>query len=107
MFMGLKNTAVLAVILGLALAGVERAIAATTITAVTGGSAISATNAGSSWTTLTGPVLTESTSGAIGGGTGGQTGTIIFTAPSGFAFNTSATVTVKVNGGSTASRNIN
>jgi hypothetical protein len=100
--MGLKNTAVLAVIWVLALAGAQRVFSATTtITAVTGGSAISATNAVSAWTTLTGPVLTESSSGAIG------TGTIILTAPSGFAFNTSATVTVKVNGGSTASRNIN
>jgi hypothetical protein len=81
---------------------VGAAQARVTITAAIGGSAISADTAASSWTTLTGPIAVESNNtGAVG------TGTIILTAPSGFAFNTSAAVSVKVTGGSTASYNIN
>ena len=87
------------------LAGVSRAVAAqatVTITAATGGSAISADGAAGSWTTLTGPIAVESSNiGGIG------TGTIILTVPSGFVFNTNAAVTVKVTGGSTAANNIN
>ena len=83
----------------------NQAIAASeTLTAATGGSAISADNATSgTWTTLTGPTLAEGAVGDIG------TGTIILTAPSGFVFNTGGTApTVLLTTGSgTSSRNIN
>jgi hypothetical protein len=95
------NIATLLCISFAALAGLGQAFAATTITAVTGGSAISATNTGGAWTTLTGPALTESAIGAIG------TGTIILSAPSGFQFNTAVTVTARVNGSSRSSDNLN
>jgi hypothetical protein len=54
-----------------------------TVTGATGGSAISADNAGGSFTALTGPALTESAPGLIG------TGTVVLNAPSGFAFDAS------------------
>lgn len=72
-----------------------------TITAATGGSAISSDTTSASggtgaYTTLTGPVLTETAAGQIG------TGTIILTAPSGFEFNTAAnSVTGTVSGAGT------
>ena len=66
------------------------------LTAATGGSAISADTAAGSWTTLTGPVATESGGAGLIG-----TGTIILTAPTGFQFNPGASVKVMVNGGST------
>src|ERR1043165_9440374 len=56
-----------------------------TVTAATGGSAISADTTGGTWTTLTGPVLTESSSADI------HAGTIILTAPNGFLFNAGVT----------------
>ncbi len=56
-----------------------------TVTPATGGGAISASTAGGAYTTLTGPVLTESDAGAI------QTGTIILNAPAGFEFDTGGT----------------
>ena len=63
------------------------AIATVSVTAATGGSAISVdktTAAGGSgaYTALTGPVITENTTGAIGNGT------IVLTLPGGFEFNT-------------------
>src|SRR5205823_456626 len=64
--------------------------AAVSITAATGGSAISADNTGGTWTTLTGPVLDESAGKEIG------TGTIVLNAPSGFVFDTASTVTATV-----------
>jgi hypothetical protein len=106
--MRVKDAILVILAMVFALAGAPEVLGATTtITSVSGGSSISATNAGGAWTTLTGPVLTESSYGAIGGRSGGSTGTIILAAPSGFQFNTSATVTVKVNGSSTSSYNIN
>ena len=72
-----------------------------TVTAATGGSAISADTTGGTWTTLTGPVLTESSSADI------HAGTIILTAPNGFLFNAGVTVTVQVSGSTTASQNVN
>ncbi len=53
-----------------------------TVTPATGGGAISASTAGGAYTTLTGPVITESDAGAI------LTGTIVLNAPSGFQFDT-------------------
>jgi len=65
------------------------------VTGATGGEAISASTAGGSWTTLTGPVLTE-TFARDAGGPG--LGTIILTAPAGFEFNPASVVTVLING---------
>jgi hypothetical protein len=65
-----------------------------TVTPATGGTTISADNTGSAtWTTLTGPVITETTPNQI------QLGTIVLNAPSGFVFNTGATVTATVTTG--------
>ncbi|MBI3756692.1 MAG: hypothetical protein HY267_01820, partial [Deltaproteobacteria bacterium] len=73
-----------------------------TITPASGGGAIPANTAGGTYTTLTDPILTENSAGAIG------TGTIILTVPSGFQFDTGGTApTVKVTGGATAGHNIN
>jgi hypothetical protein len=77
-----------------------------TVTAATGGSAISAdtntTNGTTTWTSLTGPVYTESALGNVG------TGTIILNAPTGFVFDTGGVApTVQLTGGPTAARNIN
>lgn len=65
------------------------------VTGATGGEAISADTAGGTWTTLTGPILTETFARDTGGP---GLGTIILTAPAGFEFNPSAAVTVLVNG---------
>jgi len=62
-----------------------------TVTAATGGSAISADTVGGTYTTLTGPVLAEGAHLDIS-----TTGTIVLNAPSGFQFNTAATVTATV-----------
>src|SRR5207249_6862838 len=75
---------------GFVLLGADKALAAVTITAATGGSAISADNTGGTWTTLTGTVLDESAGKEIG------TGTIVLNAPSGFVFDTASTVTATV-----------
>ena len=66
------------------------AVSGITVTPASGGSAISADNAGTTWTALTGPTLTENNPGGIG------TGTIILTIPSGFLLNTSNPVTASV-----------
>src|SRR3954468_16743993 len=61
------------------------------VTPASGGTSISADNAGTTnWTTLTGPVLSENNPGGIG------TGTLILTIPSGFQLNTANAVTVSV-----------
>ena len=65
--------------------------AAATVTAATGGSAISADNTGGSWTTLTGPTLAEGAHRDIS-----TTGTIILNAPTGFEFNTGQNVTATI-----------
>ncbi|MDE2095995.1 MAG: hypothetical protein KGL39_01985 [Patescibacteria group bacterium] len=57
-------------------------LAAATVTPATGGSAISADTTGGTFTSLTGPILTEGATGDIG------TGTIILNVPSGFVFST-------------------
>ena len=72
-----------------------------TVTAATGGSAISADNTGGTWTTLTNPIAAEANPGNIG------LGTIILNAPSGFLFNAGVTVTVLVTSAGTPSQNIN
>lgn len=66
------------------------AFAAVSITTATGGSSISADTTGVSYTTLTGPTITEGANKDI------TTGTIIINAPSGFIFNTGATVTATI-----------
>ena len=76
-------------LLGVA-AGTRGALAQVTVTAATGGGAISADTAGVSWTTLAGPALAESSTASIGAGT------IVLNAPAGFSFNTSAPVVVSV-----------
>ena len=59
-----------------------------TITAATGGTGISADNAISgTYSSLTGPVITETAAGQV------STGTIVFNAPSGWEFNTAQVVT--------------
>ena len=62
----------------------NRALATVTVTAASGGPAISADSTGGTYTLLTGPILQESARGSIG------TGTIILNVPSGFMFNTGA-----------------
>ncbi len=63
------------------------------VTVATGGSAISADATGGTYTTLTGPVISETN------GAGMSLGSIILTAPSGFQFDTTAnSVTVTVGG---------
>lgn len=74
-----------------------------TVIPATGGGAISADDAGTAWTTLTGPGLRETQntgSGSIGAGT------IVLDAPAGFEFNPAATVTVTV-GRVSGSTNVN
>ena len=78
--------------------------ATATVTPATGGSAIDNSTAGGAFTNLTGPVISEGVSIDIGNGT------IVLNAPSGFEFDTSASVTVLVTrtaGGGPPSRNIN
>ncbi len=66
------------------------AVSGITVTPASGGTAISANSAGTTWTTLTGPTLSENNPRGIG------TGTIILTIPSGFQLNTSNPVTASV-----------
>jgi len=63
------------------------ALATVSITPATGGTSISADSTGGSYTTLTGPTITEGANRDI------TTGTIIINAPSGFEFNTGILVT--------------
>ncbi len=67
------------------------AFAAATVTAATGGTNIPGSTAGVSYTSLTGPIIAESTAGEI------SSATVVLNAPSGFEFRTtasSATATV-------------
>lgn len=64
------------------------------VTAATGGDAISADTAGGAWTTLIGPVLTETYARDTGGP---GLGTIVLNVPAGFEFNSGPPVTVRVN----------
>lgn len=61
------------------------------ITAASGGEALPADTAGGAWTTLTGPMITETKARDVGGP---GLGTIVLTAPSGFEFNPNAPVAV-------------
>jgi hypothetical protein len=71
-------------------------------TSATGGNAISADTTGGTYTSLTGPVYTETVSGNVG------TGTIILKAPAGFVFNTATPLpTVLITGAGGKSGNIN
>ena len=93
------NKSFVAALLVLAFSG---AAFAATVTTATGGSAISADTTGGAFTALTGPVLTETVVGDI------AVGTVILQAPSGFEFDTGATVTVFLTSTSTnANKNIN
>ena len=64
------------------------------VTAATGGEAIPASNAGGTWTTLTGPVITETFARDTGGP---GLGTIVLNIPPGFEFNPDSQVSVLVN----------
>ncbi len=77
-------------LLAILLLFLNRAFAAVTVTAATGGTSISADTTGGAWTALTGPSIAETTTGSIG------SGTIILTVPSGFLFNTGNAVTATV-----------
>ena len=61
-----------------------------TISVATGGSAIGSSTAGGTWTSISGPMITEGSNRDIGAGT------IILNAPTGFEFNTSSAVTATV-----------
>ena len=78
---------------------IQPVYAAVSITAATGGGAISAdtngTNGTGVYTALTNPIIIEAAAGDIG-----STGTIILNAPSGFAFDTGTNVTLTVTNGS-------
>ncbi len=89
-------------------ASVNFASSIVTITSATGGSSISAdtntTNGTATWTSLTGPILSEGVTGSI------TTGTIVLNAPTGFVFNTGQAITVlatRTAGTGANSRNIN
>ncbi|GEM_PF-4230855 len=83
----------------------EYAFATATVTAVTGGSAISADTTGGSYASLTGPIISEGAVADIG------TGTIILNAPSGFIFDTGGTaptvLVTRIAGSGANTRNIN
>ena len=83
------------VMMAVLLGGASTACAAVSITQATGGEAISAdtntTNGIATWTTLTGPTVSE---GAFRDFP--NSGTFILNAPSGFSFNTGATVTATI-----------
>ena len=69
------------------------AFAAVTVTPASGGSSISADTTGGSYTSLTGPVITEANSAEIG------TGSIVLSPPAGFVFSTTTnSVTATVTG---------
>lgn len=68
-----------------------RAGGETVIAAATGGSAISADTAGTTWTTLTGPIITETYARDVGAF---SLGTIVLTIPEGFEFDTVEPVSV-------------
>ncbi len=76
------------------------------ITTATGGNSVASNTApgcmaAGTWTSLTGPILTEGAAGDI------HTGTIVLSAPAGFQFNSAASVTILISGSNTSSRNIN
>ena len=72
------------------------------LTAATGGNAISSATAGGAYTPLAGPIITENGSGAI------SMGTIILNAPAGFIFDLGApAANVLVTGDAAAGHNIN
>ncbi len=85
----------------LLIVGANSAIAAVTVTAASGGTNISADKAANAaspaWTTLGNIVISENAKGDFAAGTNQ---TLILTAPGGWKFNTLATVTTSVTGGS-------
>jgi hypothetical protein len=72
-----------------------------TLLPASGGAAISADTSEGAYTTLTGPLYQEGSSGDI------SQGTIVLNAPNGFVFDASSIVTVQLGGGSAANHNIN
>lgn len=78
-------------IVAMAVLPVARVRAAATVT--TPASAVLSADTAATYTTLTGPVLTEGAAGDIG------TGSLILHAPAGFQFNPAASVTVTMTGG--------
>ncbi len=83
----------------------ENVLAAVSITTATGGSAISADTVGGTYTSLTGPIVSEGAVGDIG------VGAIVLSVPTGFIFDTGGTApTVKIirtSGNGADTRNIN
>ena len=90
---------------GFFIASATTAFASAAVTPATGGSSISADTTGGSYTTLTGPIISEGATGDI------NTGTIILNAPSGFIFDiggTAPTIRIDCIGGCTTKNdNIN
>jgi hypothetical protein len=85
---------------------------AVTITAATGGNAISADNTGGTYTVLIGPIMAEAQKGDISisgqGCTGSGTKYITLQAPTGFEFDiTGVAPTIALNGDGTNTKNIN
>jgi hypothetical protein len=68
-------------------------VSAASVVAASGGTAISADTVGGTYTTLTGPSLSEATAGELTAG-----GSITLTAPAGFIFDAGAVVTVTTSG---------
>lgn len=83
--MAIKISLVFFAVVSLLLGNIEHVFATATVTAATGGSAISADTAGGSYTALTGPIISEGATADIG------KGTIILDVPSGFVFDTGGT----------------
>jgi hypothetical protein len=72
-----------------------------TITLATGGGAIPADTAGGAYTSLTGPVITETAVGDI------STGTIVLNSPAGFVFDTNSPFPIITLAGGAGNKNIN
>ena len=79
---------------------IKDVLAAISVTPASGGATNFFQHGRRHYTTLTGPIIAESSVGQVG------TGTIVLSAPAGFVFNTAASVNVLVNGGGFGS-NIN
>jgi len=90
----LKNTYCALLVIAGCLAGAESVLAnggQEIVTGATGGEAIRAETAGAAWTSLTGPVITETKARDTGGP---GLGTVVLTVPNGFEFNPGAPVCV-------------
>jgi hypothetical protein len=89
----IRIAAVILAAISLGGASTARADGIEVITAATGGETISADTAGGAWTTLIGPVITETKARDTGGP---GLGTIVLNVPNGFEFNSDVPVSVIV-----------